>query len=144
MKKFLNKRTSRFAAAIAASAMMVALAPASQAQNAQYRIGVEGHVPVICRVSLDASVVDASTGTATLGQLKEFCNNARGYQVIADYAPTLAGASLIVDGVEVPLSSTGSVMISRSDRAAKAEHKVELKLAGSAQPGPLSFRIQPL
>lgn len=143
MNQFAHKRISQVAAAVAASAMMIAMAPASQAQT-QYAIGVQGYVPVICRVSLDASQVDANNGTASLGQLKEFCNSARGYQVVADYAPALAGASLIVDGVEIPLNGNGSVAVSSSNHAAKAEHNVELKLAGSAQPGAISFRIQPL
>lgn len=143
MKKFAHKRISQVAAAVAASAMMVAMAPAAQAQ-ARYEIGVQGYVPVICRVSLDASQIDVNSGTASLGQLKEFCNNARGYQVVADYAPALAGASLVVDGVEIPLNGNGSVAVSTSNRAAQAQHNVELKLAGSAQPGAISFRIQPL
>lgn len=144
MNKFAHQRVSQVAAAVAASAVMIALAPAGHAQAARYQIGIEGHVPVICHVSLDAGQVDANAANASLGQLKEFCNNPRGYQVIADYAPALAGASLIVDGVEIPLNGSGSVAVSSSNRAAKAEHKVELKLSGSAQPGTLSFRIQPL
>jgi len=91
--KFISKiRTPRVVAAVTAASILIALAPASQAQSgaSQFRIGVEGQVPVICRVSVDAVQVDPSDGTAALGNLKEFCNNARGYQVVADYAPALA------------------------------------------------------
>lgn len=142
----VQNRIAKIAAAVAASAVLVAMAPASYAQggSSQYRIGVEGYVPVICRVSLDANQIDTGAGTASLGNLNEFCNNARGYQVVADYSPVLAGASLIVDGVEIPLSNAGSVTVSRSATAATISRKVELKLAGSAQPGALTFRIMPL
>ena len=145
MKKIQN-RIARIAATVAASAVLVALAPASYAQGdaSQYRIGVQGYVPVICRISVDAAQIDTSAATASLGNLNEFCNNGRGYQVVADYSPVLAGASLIVDGVEVPLNNSGTVMVSRSANPAMINRKVELKLAGSAQPGALSFRIMPL
>lgn len=145
MKNVAQSRLSRIAAAVAASAALVALAPAANAQAgaSQYRIGVEGYVPVICRVSVDAAQVTA-TGATSLGELKEFCNNAHGYQVVADYSPVLAGATLVVDGVEIPLNGNGSVTVSRSDKAAMINRQVELKLAGAAQPGNLTFRIQPL
>lgn len=145
MKINLQARKSRIAAAVAAASIMVALAPASQAQSgtSQYRIGVEGHVPVICRVSVDAAQVDTGAGTATLGNLNEFCNNARGYQVVADYAPALAGSSLVVDGVEIPLTESGSVTVSRSATAAIANRKLALKLAANAEPSNLTFRITP-
>lgn len=145
MKLNRQVRSSRIAAALAAASVMVALAPASHAQSgaSQYRIGVEGHVPVICRVAVDAAQVDAGAGTASLGNLNEFCNNAHGYQVVADYSPVLAGASLVVDGVEIPLNESGSVTVSRSGTAAIASRKLALKLAGNAQPGNLTFRIMP-
>lgn len=145
MKLNLQIRPSRIAAAVAAASIMVALAPVSYAQSgtSQYRIGVEGHVPVICRVAVDAAQADTSTGTSSLGNLNEFCNNAHGYQVVADYSPVLAGASLVVDGVEIPLNESGSVTVSRSDTAAIANRKLALKLAGNAQPGNLTFRIMP-
>lgn len=144
--KQVQNRIAKIAAAVAASAVLVAMAPASYAQGgaSQHRIGVEGYVPVICRVSVDANQIDTGAGTASLGNLNEFCNNARGYQVVADYSSVLAGASLIVDGVEIPLSNAGSVTVSRSATAATTNRKVELKLAGSAQPGALTFRIMPL
>ena len=145
MKNVLKNRLSKIAAAVAVSATLVAFAPVANAQagTSGYRIGVEGYVPVICRVSVDAAPA-SNSGTTSLGELKEFCNNARGYQVVADYSPVLAGASLVVDGVEIPLNGSGSVTVSQSDKAATASRKVEIKLAGSAQPGNLSFRIQPL
>lgn len=145
MNRVTKTRLSRIASAIAASAALISLAPAANAQSgaSQYRIAVQGYVPVICRVSVDAAQVTAS-GTTSLGNLNEFCNNGRGYQVVADYSPSLAGASLVVDGNEIPLTASGSVTVSQSATAATATRKVELKLAGAAQPGNLSFRIQPL
>lgn len=144
MKNVAKNRLSRIATAVAFSAAIVALAPAANAQSGTsgYRIGVEGYVPVICRVTVDAAQVP-NAGTTSLGELKEFCNNAHGYQVVADYSPALAGASLVVDGVEIPLNASGSVTVSQSDKAAMLSRKVELKLAGAAQPSNLSFRIQP-
>ena len=137
---------NRIAKIAAVAAVIVAMAPASYAQGGagQHRISLEGYVPVICRVSVDANQIGTGAGTASLGNLNEFCNNAHGYKVVADYSPVLAGASLIVDEVEIPLNSTGTVTVSRSATAASTNRKVELKLAGSAQPGALTFRIMPL
>lgn len=138
------RKFSQILAAVAAAGALVSFAPIASAQAAsQYQIGIEGKVPVICRVALDKVQTDANSGVVSLGQLKEFCNNAGGYDVVADYSPALAGAKLVVDGVEIPLGSAGSVKVSQSDRAAIASHTVELKQAGAPEAGALSFRIEP-
>lgn len=113
------------------------------AGSAEYRIAISGHVPVICRVQVDETMVAPSTGTVSLGTLKEFCNNANGFRVVADYSPALAGASLIVDGRTIALGQSGSVIVAESNQPANLTVPVELALAEGGQSGNLQFRIEP-
>ncbi len=117
---------------IALTALAAAgLAPAAAAQ-AGFALEATGHVPTVCRVEarLDAGV------------LEEFCNSGRGYAVYAEASPELAGAVLVVDGAELPLSTSGPTRVSHSDHAGIATRS--LKLRGSAASGRLTFRIVPL
>ncbi|KHK93546.1 hypothetical protein [Novosphingobium malaysiense] len=114
-------------------------------QSGQYSIGITGFVPVICRTSVDASMVTPASGTVQLGTLRNFCNSPNGYRVYADYSPSLSGASMIVDGQSVTLQPDGSTIIARADRASIDQHSLALDLAdGQIASGSISFRIQPL
>jgi hypothetical protein len=131
-------------AALCASALPAgAFAPSVQAGGAEFTISLVGYVPVICRANVDASSVAPVAGTTSLGMLKEFCNSPRGYQVVADYSPQLAGAKLLVDGTEVPLSDAGSTVVSQSDSAKIADHSLALEMPQDGQTGNISFRIEP-
>lgn len=131
-----------------ASAMLPISAGALSSQvslgGAQYSIGISGFVPVICRTSVDADAVPVSGDIQPLGSLREFCNSASGYQVVADYSSALAGAKLFVDGVPVPLNASGSRVVSRSGGAGIATRNLALQLPKGASSGSLSFRIEPL
>lgn len=110
-----------------------ALVPASAAAAPSFTLELTGHVPTICyaEVKLEAGTID------------EFCNHANGYEVYAEHSPGLAGAVLVVDGVEVKLSATGPTRVSHSDHADIATRSLELRLPdGQAAPsGSLSFRV---
>ena len=108
------------------------------------RISISGFVPVICHTRVTADFVAAEPGTASLGQLDEFCNSPRGYRVNADYSASLANARLIVDGAEVVLSQDGSTVVSQSDRPAIDSHSLAIALPEGVEGGSLSFRIEPL
>ncbi|HOB12751.1 MAG TPA: hypothetical protein PK680_06110 [Novosphingobium sp.] len=138
-----------FKFALVAASLGATIAPANGFQPSvaigsnQFTIGVAGHVPVICRARVEASLVAPVAGTVSLGTLKEFCNSPAGYRVVADYSPALASAKLVVDGKEIALGDSGSVVVSESDQAAIAAHAVDLMLAEDGQTGSLSFRIEP-
>lgn len=121
-----------------------AVAPGVALSSSQFSIELVGYVPVICRASVDASLVGTQAGSASLGSLNEFCNSPNGYRVHADYSPSLAKAKLIIDGKPVPLGKSGSSVISQSNRAAIESRTVALELPQGVQSGQLSFRIEPL
>lgn len=108
--------------------------------TASFTITIVGHVPVICRASLDVSVVPSQAGPTSLGELQEFCNNANGYQIFVDSSPELANATLVVGGREIVLSGNGSTLVSSSSGPAITSSDVVLEGANGAS-GQLSFRI---
>jgi hypothetical protein len=132
---------------VAISAAMLAALPARGASpqvgesGAQYSIGISGIVPVICRASVDATIVAPRAGEVSLGALNEFCNSPGGYEVYADYSPAFAGASLVVDGTRVTLSENGSTRISASTTAAINARSLALDLPEGVSGGNISFRI---
>lgn len=112
--------------------------------SSRYTIGITGFVPVICRATVNTTSIAPSAGTVQLGSLTEFCNSPRGYLVHADYSASLSAAKLVVDGVEKPLGSDGTVVVSSSERAAITNRSVALELPEGVQGGSISFRIDPL
>jgi hypothetical protein len=130
------------AAAVATPAVSVDPGVALGASST--RITISGFVPVICHARVSADIVAAQPGTASLGELKEFCNSPRGYRVHADYSASLANARLIVDGAEVALPADGTAVISQSDHAAIDTRSLAIALPEGVEGGSLSFRIEPL
>jgi hypothetical protein len=123
----------RIALPLAAASALVSTAAAAAPS---FTLELVGHVPTIC-------YADVQLNLAGPGALNEFCNDANGYEVYAEPSPELAGATLVVDGVEVPLSADGPTRVSRSDRADIATRSLELRLPDgrSAPNGSLSFRV---
>lgn len=119
--------------ALAASALVSTGAAASPAG---FTLEMTGHVPTICHAQVQLDV-------ANRGTMNEFCNDANGYEIYAEHSSELAGAVLVVDGVDVPLSASGPTRVSRSDHADIATRSLELRLPdGRAAPnGTLSFRV---
>lgn len=130
-------------AALAISGAALANEPARDG-GAEFRIGIAGKVPVICRVSLDTTVLADVDGRVSLGTMKEFCNNPTGYRVVLEYPAAMESAKLIIDGREFALDGSGLVDVTRSAGAAVAEHKVELDLNQKVGSGALALRIDPL
>lgn len=132
------------AAVLALSAPATGAIPGVTTSSGDLQIGISGYVPVICRTSLESTFVSPNEGKAVLGSLREFCNNPNGYAIQADYTPSFASGTIIVDGVSIPLDDTGTVEISRSGRAGIVTRSLELELPEDVEAGSLSFRIQPL
>ena len=112
--------------------------------SGQFTIGISGYVPVICRASVEQTMVAPHEGEVSLGALREFCNSPNGYAIHADYSESLAHAKIIVDGHKVPLNKSGTTEISKSNRAGIATRELELDLPKGVEGGSVSFRIVPL
>ena len=136
----LSLGSAALAGALVLAAPASAVAPGVNLGSGQFTIGLTGFVPVICRASVDATVVAPSAGTVQLGALNEFCNSPNGYVVVANYSASLGKATLLVDGKAVPLGADGTTIVTQSNTAAISTH--ELALQGASQ-GSLSFRIEP-
>ncbi|MDE2560656.1 MAG: hypothetical protein KGL48_00280 [Sphingomonadales bacterium] len=122
-----------------------AIAPGSVTEAGHYTLDIVGYVPVICRTSVASNIVAPDGNTVQLGTLENFCNSPTGYQVIADYSASLAGATMFVDGNAVTLQSDGSTVVTKSDHASIENHSLALDLpAGEAASGSISFRIEPI
>lgn len=133
LRKFL------FAAAMTACATG-ATAADGEASSSSYRIGITGFVPVICRATLDATIVPAASGDTPLGALNEFCNNPNGYRIFVRGSAELAGATLIVDGQPVTLSGDAPTLVAFSTGPAITSRNVSLSSPNGAG-GSLSFEI---
>jgi len=108
--------TRKFVAAAAALLTAVAAPlPTFAAEPLSMTFKLRGTVPVACRVQLSSALAapDAS-GVAQLGVAEEFCNAPRGYRVLVLHPAGLEGAAIIRDGVRIPLSSTGSTVLTDS------------------------------
>jgi hypothetical protein len=129
--------------ALMVSGLMATAATSSPSYNASgsFSLGIRGFVPVICRALVDASNVKPKKGIVEVGKLNEFCNSPNGYQVWADYTPSLAEASLVVDGKEVALSDAGSTQLLATTHAGMAQRDLAIKLPSDAVAGSISIRI---
>lgn len=118
-----------------------ATAPSAMPQQASYTINIQGFVPVICRASVASTQAPVQSGQTSLGQLSEFCNSPNGYQVWVDYSPSLANASIIIDGRTVQLDASGSALIDSSTTAAIATKDLALNQTGDGAQGNISIRV---
>ena len=123
-----------------AAAMISAPSAASS-----YGIELRGHVPVTCHVSSNAAIFAVDGSTADLGVLREFCNNAAGYQLYLDYAPELAGAVVMIGGTSVELGAQGTAALAEESGPAIRTRAVSIDLSKVENPSnlALSFRIVP-
>lgn len=129
--------------ALVASGLMAGGAVSSPAFNTKtsFSLQLRGFVPVICRATVDATNVAPQEGLVDVGTLSEFCNSPTGYQVWADYSPSLAGASVVLDGESVALSDSGSTMLSATDHAGIKSRDMALELPSDTVAGSLSIRV---
>ena len=128
----------------ALSAPAIGAMPNVGIESGQFTIGISGFVPVICRASVEQTMVAPQEGQVSLGALKEFCNSPTGYSIQADYSPSLAHAKIIVDGRPVPLGKSGTAEITKSNKAGIATRDLQLDLPKGVEGGSVSFRIVPL
>ena len=109
--------------------------------SSSYSIGITGFVPVICRASVDTTVVRGASARNSLGNLNEFCNSPNGYQVFVEASPELAHATIVVDGNRVPLAANGPTLISSSNGPSIVSHQLVLHTPTGNANGSLSIRV---
>ncbi len=136
-KRLVN--TLRLGAIVGATAMLSANATPAWASDSGMTFG--GEARVICSARLTPGVATADAGARSLGQLSEFCNDPKGFQVWLDYPESLANAQLTVDGVTVTLASGGATQIDQATTPGQATHTLTLQ---SDAAGDVTVRIVPL
>lgn len=110
-----------------------------------YGVELRGYVPVSCHITGDAAIIDIADASADLGQVREFCNNAAGYDLYLDYAPELAGAVVLIDGESIALDEDGTASLAAEAGPAIRSRSVQIDLSGVEESSNLaiSFRIVP-
>ncbi|MCS6622541.1 hypothetical protein N0B44_06445 [Roseibacterium beibuensis] len=102
----------------AAAALLTAVAapvPTFASEPLSMTFKLRGTVPVACRVQLPSAIATPDgDGIAQLGVAEEFCNAPRGYRVLILHPAGLEGAAILRDGVRIPLSPTGSTVLTDS------------------------------
>lgn len=121
---------------LAVAGLLVA-AGTSAANSESFGIDLVLRVPVMCKVSTGTGVADAGLsvpGSFELGEIQEFCNAPRGYDLLVHYTPgTLKGMTLIAGDARVQLDGSGSAVVGHSSAPAIKVRNL------SAIPGPQGF-----
>lgn len=94
--------------------VLALLAPTAAAAASTATLTLHGFVPVICRANFESAPSEGANGIEELGNIDEFCNSGRGYRVIVDYDPGTDPGFLVVDGRQVALDGSGTVVIAQS------------------------------
>ena len=134
------------AAALAASSATMPLSlDAAKAEPAITQIEIRGIVPTICRVEFNQPAAPVSDNVVELGQMLQFCNNMEGYRIVVVHPDGLQGATLTVDGEQVPVTSGSETVLVDSDHPVYRHSDVRLQLASASTDNlpALSFRIEP-
>ncbi|MFY8049040.1 MAG: hypothetical protein ACOVNS_09485 [Erythrobacter sp.] len=115
------------------------------AAASSYGVELRGDVAVSCHVKGQPAPITVAGGVADLGMLREFCNNAAGYNLYLDYAPAMAGAVVTVDGKAIELGAEGTAALAAETGPAVRSRAVQIDLSKVADPANLAiaFRIVP-
>lgn len=79
--------------------------------EANRSITLRGYVPLVCRAEYVPAIAFQTDGVVALGSVREFCNAGRGYRVVVEFTPTEDPGSLILNGEEVALDQSGSMVV---------------------------------
>lgn len=109
------------AAITAATTSALAAEPITQkSQTFQFQLGVV--IPVKCRLELSAPAT--AGGIHNPITMRELCNSRSGYQVLATYEQSaMVGASVVLDGKNIPLNDGGQTLIVDSNLPAIANKR---------------------
>jgi len=135
----------RTSTSIALCLAAAALPAAGVAAPSRATWTVQGRVATLCRIDFDRPLAGQATGgVIELGTYSTLCNDRDGYRIVMRHAAGLQHAAIEIDGVTVPLSSGSETVIVDSGRPEFHTGAARIVLAdGSAQPGSISFRVEP-
>ena len=103
---------TRFGTALVALTGFCVAAGAAHAETlVQRSFEISGVVPVVCNASLEGNAARNGDGTVSLGTVREFCNSAQGYRMVADYVTGTDPGALIVGGHSISLTAAGETVI---------------------------------
>jgi len=105
-------------------------------------IRLHGVVPTICRAQFSAGQALPNGPIFDLGTLSELCNNLGGYRLILSHAAGFQNATVTVDGLTRPLSSSGLTVLTDATGPALAQRSVSIDF-GTDAPSNLRVRIEP-
>lgn len=134
---FSKRPINTFRTWLAIAAAGVALATTAGPATAAGGLALEGVTPLVCAASMTPPTGDPSAPL----QVREFCNDPNGFEVWIDYPPSLANASIMIDGRTVQLGGTGSTLVDSSAVAASATKSLTLDQALAPSQSSLSLRV---
>jgi hypothetical protein len=125
---------------ILALTLSALLLPVTTAYAYERAYGViRAEVPLVCTATLSSAVLEDLNGEA--GQMQEFCNNSRGYRVLAAASGDVSGSLLLVDGVAHRLEPGQEVEIVSERSARKTQRALAFQPASTEQTGTISVRV---
>lgn len=133
----------RIALAAAVSAVALPVSTQAATDSVSHQLTIRGHVPVICRLSFEASTANPKRNSVELGNLNEFCNAGTGYVVVAIHDAGVQNASLNIGGLgRKALSETGRTVLFDSAQPGIAQRNIVLH-ANKGALQHITFAIEP-
>jgi hypothetical protein len=124
------------------SLMITGALPANATERANFR--VSGIVHTVCRLDIAGSSSVRNTGFIDFGTFTQLCNAKSGFRVIMQHPTNMGGATLMIDGRAVPLSSGNETIIVDSSQPIFKVSDAQLDVRNTTTPvHSLSFRIEP-
>lgn len=120
-------------------ALMAVVTPSTAAvASNQASALISAEVPLVCTATLSGTSLSGSG--STVGVLEEFCNNGRGYRVLASVTGDVDGAMLLVDGVPHRLAAGTEIEIVSEQSAKLTRRTLAFEAARADQSGEISVR----
>jgi len=129
---------------LGALAAFTALLPANAmaASDASSGFGISLSIPVVCDLDAQDFVLDATQNRIS-GNVREFCNSSRGFQIMASHRPLYDGETvgLTYDGASAHLNSAGISTIAFRNGARFRSVPVQIEASGLETLLAVSFSI---
>lgn len=109
--------------------------------NGSQTLTLGGHVPLVCRADYTPAISFRPDGVIDLGSVREFCNSGTGYQVVVEYTPTPAPGALILNGDEIALDQSGSIVVAQVEGPAIMTRNIAYR-PGSQPISAIRVRLQ--
>lgn len=113
----------------------------ASANPGRHSVRISGYVPTVCNVKFSAQPVLVTNNTYNFGTMREFCNSASGYRIIAEGGAELSGAVMRVAGVPVVFNTSGNAVLVESANPALVTRNLVLTTNAPIS-GSVSIRIE--